>query len=125
MPSDYGIKISEEGYDVFTADDEHLILSTKTTLLKVKQQGSVNFSGGSAIIEHGLGYVPQFFAFGLADNDDYIISELNNTYWYPDEFTIGDYLRAEVDNNYLYLYAGSAHGTSIVSAYYYIFYEAA
>lgn len=124
--ADYGIKISEEGYDVKTCDDVNLILKSSFTLLKVVFSGTIDLSTGSNTVTHGLGYIPQFLVFGLADGgggDDYILPANGNTYWYPNDFTTGDYIRVEADTTKLYFSVGSAHGTSIESAYCYIFYE--
>lgn len=120
---DFGIKISEQGYDVKTAADINLILKTDQTHLKAKFSGVANLSGGAINITHNLGYVPQFIAFGLAN--DYILTNMTNQYWYPFPFAVGDWLKAYATTTTIHLEAGSAHGTSITSAYYYIFIEAA
>lgn len=120
--ADYGIKVSEDGYDAKTAADLNLLLKSSFTLLKVKQSGTVSLSGGAATITHSLGYVPQFICFGLSD--EYILTNMSNLYWYPFSFFVGDWLKAYATTTTVVLEAGSAHGTSITSAYYYIFHEA-
>lgn len=60
--SDYGIKISEPGYDVKTAEDKNLSLKTDLEMLKVFMSGSVNLSGDQEIT-HNLGYIPQFLVY--------------------------------------------------------------
>ena len=55
---DWGIRISEEGYDVKTATDKQLILSSELDAIKVK---TASKSSGSATVAHGLAYIPAFF----------------------------------------------------------------
>ena len=55
---DWGLKISEEGYDVGTATDKQLILSSSFDALKVKAVGKTS---GTANVAHGLSYIPAFF----------------------------------------------------------------
>lgn len=66
--ADYGIKISEDGYDV-TDDDEHMILTSKFPFLKAFTQGTASLSITSATtftttVTHSLGYAPAYFFFG-------------------------------------------------------------
>ena len=56
--ADFGIKISEEGYDVKTATDKQLILTSELNALKVK---IADKSSGSDTVAHGLSYIPIFF----------------------------------------------------------------
>jgi len=58
--ANYGIKISKAGYDVKTASDINLIMSSKFNMLKTKMAGTFSEAGTLA---HGLGYVPIFFIF--------------------------------------------------------------
>lgn len=62
MAYDYGLKVSEPGYDVKSASDEHLSLKPDLTLLKVYIHGTVSLSGG-VTIPHNLGYIPQFLVY--------------------------------------------------------------
>jgi len=55
----YGIKISQEGFDVKTCDDKDLVMSSKLNLLKTKATGTVTTGGNT--VAHGLAYVPIFF----------------------------------------------------------------
>lgn len=116
---DYGIKISEQGYDVKTAADINLILKTDFTLLKVAASGTVNISqpAGTAEVTHSLGYKPQFLVYALSqyvgDPDTVTFMETSNPIF---EF-VGAF--ASVDDNKLYIYADS----NVVSCYYFIFYE--
>ena len=62
---DYGIKVSQPGYDVATATPSQLVFSSKYKTLKVHAQGSgaMTHTGGRTItIPHNLGYVPLFLA---------------------------------------------------------------
>ncbi len=110
--ADYGIKVSMDGYDVFTANDRQLVLKSNYNLLKVFSSGTISLSSGWNAISHGLGYVPQFLTFTKNTNDS------NKVY-------LGTaarlYALAAADTNYLYI---KQMGTSSV-AYYYIFYEQA
>lgn len=68
--ANYGIKVSQPGYDVVTATPSQLAFSSKYRTLKVKQQGSgtVTHTGGRTItIAHNLGYVPMFVVHSTAD----------------------------------------------------------
>lgn len=126
---DYGIKVTIPGKDVFTATDPlDFALKTDMNLLKVMDYGTLSLSTGSNEKAHNLGYVPLFFVYGYSSGgggDDYILLANSNKYWYPFDFAVGDWLEASVDTSKLYVSSGSAHGTSIVSCFYYIFYEAA
>ncbi len=109
----YGIKVAVPGYSVETAQDINLSLKTDFTLLKVKQSGTIDISGGSVEITHSLGYAPQFLVFGKLDSGAilptvtiYIASEI---------FGISSW----VDSNKLYITPDPNFST----AYYYIFYE--
>jgi hypothetical protein len=57
---DYGIKVSEDGFDVKTADDKNLSLKTGFSLLNVCQEGSLTVNETPEVISHNLGYQPQF-----------------------------------------------------------------
>ncbi len=55
---DWGIKISETGYDVKTATAKQLVLSSGLDALKIKTAAK---SSGAATVAHGLAYTPIFF----------------------------------------------------------------
>lgn len=72
--SDYGIKISQSGYDVKTAAKERLVFSSAYDTLKLFASGNGSqlvvggtFVGGSGTatvtIPHNLGYKPAFMVF--------------------------------------------------------------
>jgi len=64
MTASFGIKVSEPGYDVNTADDKNLSMKSGMTLLKVYSQAEITLSSsGFNDITHSLGYLPQFLAF--------------------------------------------------------------
>jgi len=60
--TDYGIKISQDGYGVGTSNIEDLVMTSKANQWKVHTQGEVTFTGTAQTIqvEHGLGYTPGF-----------------------------------------------------------------
>lgn len=72
--SNFGIKISQPGYDVKTADKERLVFSSQYDTLKIAKSGSGTqvvahvddiFTAGKETVEitHELGYEPAFFVF--------------------------------------------------------------
>lgn len=67
--ADYGIKVSQPGYDVATATPSQLVFSSKYQTLKIHSQGSGTLTDSSrtATIAHGLGYVPTFLVHAQQD----------------------------------------------------------
>lgn len=76
---DYGIKVSQEGYDVLTAADNNLVMSSAFNLFKIVATGTASVTGddrsGSGLwaatsatntftLAHGLGYVPTYLVYG-------------------------------------------------------------
>lgn len=73
--SNYGIKVSQAGYDVKTCNKERLVFSSKYNTLKLFVSGSGSHSvpaatqwfgpSGTATVEitHNLGYKPAFIVF--------------------------------------------------------------
>jgi len=68
--TDYGEKISRDGYDVKTATDKQLVLSSKFKTFTIALSGSFNITISSGdyrtrtSVAHGLGYVPAFIIEG-------------------------------------------------------------
>ena len=105
MADDYGIKVSEPGYDVKSADDINLSLKSDLEMLKVFASGSVNLDGDQEI-EHNLGYTPQYLVF---------VYDGSKTYMATGHIS---YAMASADTTKLYI-----EDNGDVSAKYYIFYE--
>jgi len=104
--ADYGIKVSEAGHDIATAEDINLCLKSDFRLLKVSASGNLNLSAGWNNIAHGLGYAPQFLVFLNATAGSYMgVGEYN-------------YLAKATATNVSIYKPGDAS-----TAYYYIFYE--
>src|SRR3990167_145212 len=66
--TDYGLKISKNGYDVLTATDVNTSMSSEFNSFKVSAQGNLTkaISPSSSIqvkVSHSLGYRPAFLVF--------------------------------------------------------------
>lgn len=64
--NDYGIKVSQRGFDVKTAADYQMVFSSSWPLLKIHSQGSFTINDTTqdvTIATHNLGYVPMFWVF--------------------------------------------------------------
>jgi hypothetical protein len=110
--TNYGMKVSEEGYDVLTALDKNLILKTDLTMFKVFMSGSGSVTGNTWYsVTHSLGYRPQFLVYLEST------TQANNMKLATASWTDGI---ARVDTTKLYFLVTAA-GT--YDAYYYIFYE--
>lgn len=123
---DYGIKISEDGYDVKTCDEINLILNSKFSLLNVVtgKTGTVSLLSGTVVIDHNLGYIPQYIAFGFSGSAGDITIPSNNTAFYIYNFNVELYSYATTTQ--LFLSPESVGGAEeMESATYYIFYEEA
>lgn len=112
--ADYGVKVSEDGYDVKTATDQNLSLKSGLDLIKMSKQGSVNLSYGLNYVYHNLGYAPQYLVFvGASDNTSFLATyESNNFTAYVETF---------VDSEKLVIL--NPDPSYFESAYYYIFYQ--
>lgn len=69
---DYGFKVSKAGYDVKTADDKDMILTTKYPFLKAFSQGSFSLTITGAgtftqTLTHNLGYHIAYLYLGIYD----------------------------------------------------------
>lgn len=92
----YGIKVSQLGYNVLTAADQNLLFSSSWPVLKIDLTASVTISAGATVtVPHNLGYPPLFFS----KVTDVTIS---NT-------TVQTY----VDSSNLYLVSGSASSQAV------------
>jgi len=73
---DFGIKISQPGFDIITTGDENLLLTSKYNAFKVAQTAVVDWSivgpsgGVDKTITHNLGYKPGFMFFFEVDGVD-------------------------------------------------------
>jgi hypothetical protein len=56
--ADWGIKVSQDGYDVGTCTDDQLVMTSKLNLLKTLSTGVTTTAG---TVAHGLAYIPIFF----------------------------------------------------------------
>jgi hypothetical protein len=74
--TDYGIRISKDGYDVKTCTDEQCVLSSSFFNNIVHKKGTVNSvispPGSATTVSHNLGYVPNFLAFIKYDGNSYM-----------------------------------------------------
>jgi hypothetical protein len=67
---DYGIKVSQEGYDVRTCADKDLLFSSSWPTLEILYEGETTVpSMGTLIFNHGLGYPPAFLCYLVASNN--------------------------------------------------------
>lgn len=68
---DYGIKVSQEGFDVRTATDDQLVMSSGFNMFKIVDTGTASYSGGSiasgskdtVTIPHSLSDTPAFLIY--------------------------------------------------------------
>lgn len=114
--ADYGIKVSEEGFDVNTAEDKNLSMKSGMTLLKVYDQQSISVSNtGWNDISHPLGYIPQYLVFVKTSSDIAYLG--TGIFSSPFEAPVAI---TKINTTTLSIYK-----TGTVVAYYYIFYEPA
>lgn len=133
----YKVRISKPEYSVYDAVQKQ-ILDSDYPLLKLKLSGTGTLSktGGSgsatAVINHGLGYVPQVIVYGYYLNEDtYPTATVVSRYKlfsFSDTPGLGvwDYYRYYADSNNLTInYSTTAYITPSVSLnyIYYIFYD--
>jgi hypothetical protein len=88
--STYGMKVSKEGYDVKTCDDDQLNFSSEFNTLKIKTSGTLSVPYGydnSAYVAHNMSYIPCAFVvrkldtnkYGVIGGSPYAVSEDNLT----------------------------------------------
>jgi hypothetical protein len=113
--TNYGMAVSEPGFDVKTADDKNLSLKTGFTLLKVYSQGSMAVNGTqfTNTVSHNLGYIPQYLSYVKSSNTAYLAKGYFGAIDLPVAI-------AKVGTANLSLY--NTGGTSL-TAFNYIFYE--
>lgn len=75
MTQDYGIKISQPGFDVLSCDDKDLIMTSRLNLLKTKATGTSSVS-----VAHGLSYTPIFFSTFAKASGKYSFIGSDNSY---------------------------------------------
>ena len=139
---DYGMKISQDGYDVKTADDKNLILTSKFNSLKIAQEASTTLlvaSGATTTktIPHSLGYAPSHlvlvksFAYGgtsywITDGSlgqvPIVDPNGNNTNTSSPSDDSFFYAYSDSSNLYVDIFNGSG-GSKTYSIYYFIFIE--
>lgn len=78
----YGLKVSPEGKDVYTATDDELIFNSNQNVFKIVASGTLSVSGsysqgvgsiqnyvvGSAFVQHDLGYCPALLIYADPDS---------------------------------------------------------
>lgn len=71
----YGMKVSQEGIDVTSANNDELVFNSDQNVFKIVQTGTASVTkpatttSGTQTIAHNLGYAPQIIAY-LYDSDD-------------------------------------------------------
>jgi hypothetical protein len=63
MSKDYGLRVSQRGYDVKTAPDFKQLFSSSWPAFTILEEGSFSVTPGQTIVSHNLGYVPAFLLF--------------------------------------------------------------
>lgn len=110
----YGIKVSEPGYDVNTAEDKNLSFKSDFTLLKVYKQGNATLSGSTwNSVSHSLSYIPQYLVFVKSSGSVYLATGYLGVLDLPVAL-------AKMSTSTLYIYDTAGGG---LTAFYYIFYE--
>lgn len=110
----YGIKVSEIGYDVNTADDKNLSMKSGMTLLKVYDQGNISLNSAEFgnTVAHSLGYIPQYLVFVKDSGTVYL------SHGYFGLLSLANAI-AKINITTLYVYQTAVGAV----AFYYVFYE--
>jgi len=68
--SDYGIKVSKDGFGVKTANILQQSFNSEKNCLKIAKEGNVSYTGdgGSVTVAHDLAYIPAWMAWYEVDN---------------------------------------------------------
>ena len=120
---DYGFKVSKTGFDVLTAADENMSMSSKLNSFKIYAQGAIHkavapSNNYTVTVAHNLGYKPAFLVF----SDSVVGGGKRFQLPFNDgvEYATSD---ATVDNTNLNIYisTGIFSGTGNLDMYYYIF----
>jgi len=73
----YGAKVSRKGFDVSTASDKQLALSSEWPLLPIEAEGTFNVVAGETynevIYTHNLGYIPVFMYWQEIGGKRYVV----------------------------------------------------
>ena len=130
--SDYGLKISESGYDIKTTTDLHLILTSKFPFLKANVQGSGSFTVNSndvysLTITHNFGYYPVYMHYTMVDatSASRFLGRWSATSGSGDTIGIESYVTT---TNLVIAWQDTASGGTwpfpyTISFYYYLFYD--
>lgn len=114
---DYGIKVSQPGYDVKTATPSQLVFSSKYQTPRIQAQGTgiiTNSGGRTVTIAHNLGYIPAFVVHTQSDPvyqtgyDDYFINPV--VPFVGGACNISRNVDVYVDTTNLYIEVGSDFG---------------
>lgn len=82
----FGIKISQEGFDVKTCDDKDLTLSSELNMLK---NATIGASTGAGAVAHGLSYIPMFFTSRQSSGNGSIIGDDPTSYCDATNLNVG------------------------------------
>lgn len=90
----FGIKISKPGFDVGTCSDFNLIFSSKYDIFRISTTGTGTFNtGGSAVINHNLGYSPAYLVYLSTDGTSYYLFNgsvsASSAFSGPEQISIG------------------------------------
>ena len=115
---DYGMKISKEGFDILTADDDELIFTNKFPLQQIALQGTITVTGTpsnyvTSSVDHNLGYRPAFLSWV---RDPY----LTNDPTVPSYSTANHDVYVDDDKIYFEVYWNGGSNQDFVF-YYYVF----
>ena len=79
--TDYGIKVSQGGFDALTCPDYKLIFNSSWPLLNIVTQFSANVTALAAatLYTHNLGFIPMFLVWELDGSGGYMLAN-NDTY---------------------------------------------
>lgn len=71
--TDFGIKISQDGFDVKTAAISDLVLTSKANQYKIHLKGTANFTAPNQRINvaHGLAYTPAYISYQKVSPNSY------------------------------------------------------